>query len=131
MTSNVRPHMKNWLFLASLLLIAACNSHNPAPPETAVSIQPPDVGDIDRFLNCSAKPRRELSPREKCEVAAFRSRCTALDDCYVSCISSPTGSFVGGRCAHVCTMGPHPGAQQPEPLTQCANLTGRSGVDVD
>ena len=124
--------MKHLLLLISLLLVAACSPASSTAPDKTVSIPPPpDIGDIDRFLNCSAKPRRELSARETCEVAAFRSRCTVLDDCYVSCISSPSGSFVGGRCAHVCTRGPHRGAPPPEALADCASLAGRSGVDVE
>ena len=124
--------MKYLTLLVSVLLLTACGTQSPAPPETTVSIHPPpDVGKISRYLNCSAMPRRELSDREKCEVAAFRSRCTALDDCYVSCISSPSGSFVGGRCAHVCTMGLHQSAPPPDSLAECARLTGRSGVDVE
>jgi hypothetical protein len=104
---------------------ARAKSVPPPPPP------PPDVGDIGRFLACSAPPRRQLSPRERCEVQAFRARCTALDDCYVSCISSPGGSFVGGRCAHVCTMGPHQGAPHPAAISQCSTFPGRSGIDVE
>lgn len=124
--------MKHLLLLMCLLLGAACSPKSSAPSDaTFRAPQPPDVGDIGSFLNCDAEPRRELSLREKCEIAAFRSRCTVLDDCYVSCISSPTGSFVGGRCAHVCTMGLHRGAPPPEALANCASIAGRSGVDVE
>lgn len=124
--------MKHLVLLTCLLLLAACGPQGPATQETTVSTPlSPDVGDIGRYLNCSAKPRRELSAREKCEVAAFRSRCTALDDCYVSCISSPSGSFVGGRCAHVCTKGPHHGTPLPDTLAECAGLGGRSGADAE
>jgi hypothetical protein len=124
--------MKHLLLLAILLLVVSCTQQAPAPAEAAVSLPPPpDVGSIGSFLKCSAEPRRDLSAREECEVEAFRSRCTELDDCYVSCISSPSGSFVGGRCAHVCTMGPHAGASPPEALAACASLAGRSGVDVE
>jgi len=109
--------MKLWWLAMSLAvcsLVVACGDGEldatgqasvaatvPPPPP------PPDVGQIGQFLACSAKPRRELSARERCEVEAFRSRCTALDDCYVSCINSPDGVRGGGRCAHVCTFGPH------------------------
>jgi hypothetical protein len=124
--------MKHLLLLIGLLLVAACSKDSSTAPDRTVPIPPPpDIGDINLFLNCSAKPRRELSARETCEVAAFSSRCTVLDDCYVSCISSPSGSFVGGRCAHVCTRGPHQGAPPPEALADCASLAGRSGVDVE
>jgi hypothetical protein len=130
--------MKHLLLLMSLLLVVACQPDNtelPGPVATSAPPLPPpatpDVGDIGQFHNCTAQPRRELSAREACEVVAFRSRCTALDDCYVSCISSPAGSFVGGRCAHVCTMGPHQGAPPPKALASCATVAGRSGVDVE
>jgi len=133
--------MKNLLLLMSLLVVVACQPDSPAshsatvtsapPPPPPPLPSPPDVGDIGEFHNCTAKPRRELSAREACEVAAFRSRCTALDDCYVSCIGSPAGSFGGGRCAHVCTMGPHHGAPPPDALAACATVAGRSGVDIE
>lgn len=132
LNSCFSPHMKHLLLLTSLWLLAACDPQGPALSETTASSRPaPDVGDIGRYLSCSAMPRRALSEREKCEVAAFRSRCTALDDCHVSCIHSPSGSFVGGRCAHVCSRGPHPGAPPPDALSTCASLTGRSGVDAE
>ena len=89
---------------------------------------PPDRGDVGRFLNCTAEPRRALSQRELCEVAAFRARCTALDDCYVSCISSPMGVFSGGGCGHVCTFGLHPGAPHPDGVDACKAVPGDSGL---
>lgn len=132
LNSGIRPHMKLLVLSTSLLLLAACGPQGPAASETTASMPPaPDVGDIGRYRNCSATPRRMLSERETCEVAAFRSRCTALDDCHVSCISSPSGSFVGGRCAHVCSRGPHQSAPPPDALSACARLTGRSGVDAE
>lgn len=108
---------------------AAPTTEKPAPPPPSLS--PPDVGEIDRYLACSATPRRELSLRERCEIEAFKARCSALDDCYVSCISSPDGSFTGGRCAHVCTFGPHRGAPHPAGIDQCEDQPGRSGIDVE
>lgn len=133
--------MKFWrlaILLAMNGLVVACGDAGteavggPRTPATIPSPPPPlDVGQIDRYLACSAKPRRELSPRERCEVEAFRSRCTALDDCYVSCISSPDGFQTGGRCAHVCTFGPHRGAPHPQGVAACGALPGRSGIDVE
>ena len=119
------------LLLAILLLACSCSQQ---PADTVVPPPPPpppDVGDIGSYLHCSAQPKRTLSEREQCEVAAFKSRCTKLDDCYVSCIASPDGSFSGGRCAHTCTFGPHRGAEPPKSLASCATLPGRSGMDVE
>lgn len=125
-------------FLFTLLaLLAACMDSGPAAADgslpTAKPPLPPrfDVGEIGRFQACSAEPKRTLSARERCEIAAFRSRCTALDDCYVTCISSPDGFHMGGRCAHVCTMGPHRGAPHPPGLGECDSLPGSSGIDVE
>ncbi len=129
--------------LATLMLLSVlggCMQKEAAPPTASAAqtptpppppLSPPDVGEIDRFLACSATPRRELSPREQCEIEAFKARCTALDDCYVSCISSPNGSFTGGRCAHVCTFGPHRGAPHPAGVDKCKDQPGRSGIDVE
>jgi hypothetical protein len=97
-----------------------------APPPPPAS---PDVGDVSRFLNCSAAPRRALSPRERCEITAFKDRCTALDDCYVSCLSSPAGVFTGGGCGHVCTLGLHPGALHPAAVDACESIPGESGLE--
>ena len=92
---------------------------------------PPDVGQVSRFLDCSANPRRELSPREQCEMEALRSRCTPHDDCYVSCIASPHGTLVGGGCAHVCGPPALQGDPQPAALEECKNLPGRSAVGIE
>lgn len=117
--------------LMALIFTTACTQETTPTPLSRVAIQeppPPDVGDISRFLNCSAEPRRDLSARERCEIAAFKARCNALDDCYVSCLSSPAGVFVGGGCGHVCTFGPHPGAPHPAAVDACASESGESGL---
>jgi hypothetical protein len=113
------------------LLLTACGEQTQAPYEPPPPPSPPDLAYVGQFNNCSARPQRDLSEREKCEVAAFQSRCTALDDCFVSCISSKSGSFDGGRCAHTCTFGPHKAAPPPDAIAGCKTLTGRSGVDVE
>ena len=120
------------VFLFMLLaFVGACTKSGPA--DSARQTPPPrfDIGEIGRFQACSAEPRRTLSARERCEIAAFRARCTALDDCYVTCISSPDGFHMGGRCAHICTMGPHRGAPHPPRLGACDSLPGSSGIDVE
>jgi hypothetical protein len=125
------------LLLTVLATLAACMDSDPAAnvasPPTRTPPPPPryDVGEIGRFQACSAQPRRTLSARERCEIAAFRARCTVLDDCYVTCISSPDGFHMGGRCAHICTMGPHRGAPHPPELGRCDSLPGSSGIDVE
>ena len=118
--------------LTMLLLMTGCTQETAPAPVSRADIQipsPPDVGDISRFLDCAAEPRRNLSPRERCEIAAFKARCNALDDCYVSCLSSPAGVFTGGGCGHVCTFGPHPGAPYPAGVDACANEPGESGLE--
>lgn len=117
--------------LTMLLLMTGCSQETSPLPVSRADIQempPPDVGDISRFLDCAAEPRRNLSPRERCEIAAFKARCNALDDCYVSCLSSRAGVFTGGGCGHVCTFGPHPGAPYPAGVDACANEPGESGL---
>ncbi len=121
---------------ATLLLSLGCT---PEPASSQVSLAtvqappspppPPDVGDVAHFLNCSAEPRRALSARERCEIAAFKARCTALDDCYVSCLSSPAGVFTGGGCGHVCTLGLHTGAPRPAAVDACESMPGESGLE--
>ncbi len=116
---------------AALFLMAGCMQETTPAPVSRVNSQellPPDVGDISRFLGCSAEPRRDLSARERCEIAAFKARCNALDDCYVSCLSSPAGVYAGGGCGHVCTFGPHPGAPYPAAVDACASQPGASGL---
>lgn len=120
------------VILLTLLLMAGYTQETAPSPVSQVDVQappPPDVGDISRFLNCSAEPRRDLSARERCEIAAFKARCNALDDCYVSCLSSPAGVFIGGGCGHVCTFGPHPGAPYPAAVDACASEPGESGLE--
>jgi hypothetical protein len=122
--------------LAIPLLLLGC-SPEPAPSQASSTTPqappppppPPDVGDVSHFLNCSAEPRRALSPRERCEIAAFKARCTALDDCYVSCLNSPAGVFTGGGCGHVCTLALHPGAPHPTAVDACKNVPGESGLE--
>ena len=117
--------------ILSVLLLAACGDRADTPLEPPPPPPAPDLSYVAEFNNCSALPQRDLSERERCEVAAFQSRCTALDDCYVSCISSKDGSFGGGRCAHTCTFGTHKGGPPPDVLAKCKALPGRSAVDVE
>jgi len=95
----------------------ASQSAPPPPPP------PPDVGDIGQFHSCKAKPRRPLSAREQCQIAKLTARCSAADDCLVSCISSPQGYQVGGGCSHVCFYGPHPGEPRPPEWSECDSLS--------
>jgi hypothetical protein len=141
LNSGVRPQMSIlrlvFFLAASILLIGGCAPEKtPSPPAPQVPAKsppptpppPPDEGDVGRFLKCSAKPRRALSPREQCEIAAFRARCTETDDCYVSCLSSPDGIYVGGGCSHVCTYGLHTGEPRPAQLQGCNSVPGESGL---
>lgn len=96
---------------------AASPQTEPPPPPP-----PPDVGDIVRFHSCEAKARRKLSARDQCQIEKLAARCTAADDCLVSCISSPQGYQVGGGCSHVCFFGPHPGEGKPQGWSECDAL---------
>jgi len=60
-----------------------------------------DIGDLEHFNSCKAVPRRELSPKEQCLIAALTARCTRSDDCLVSCLSSPDGAL-GAICNDGC-----------------------------
>ncbi len=89
----------------------------PPPPPP-----PPDAGDFGTFHSCKAKPRRELSVREKCQIEELSARCTPADDCLVSCISSTQGQQVGGGCSHVCFFGLHRGESKPPGWAECDTL---------
>lgn len=91
----------------------------PPPPP-----RPPDVGDIGQFQSCKAKPRRNLSAREQCQIEKLADRCTPADDCLVSCITSPQGHQVGGGCSHVCFFGLHRGEPKPPGWSECDALAG-------
>jgi hypothetical protein len=115
--------------IASALLGCGSGDQPKANKDLAIREIPlPDVGDVVHNLNCSAKPRRKLSAREICEIAVFKSRCIGLDDCYVSCLSSPEGVLVGGGCPHICTLGLHPGPPFPPAISSCASVSGKSGL---
>ena len=126
--SNVKPPMAaiRLSCIALVLFLAACD--RTAPPVTSSrSVEvppPPDVGDVGRFLGCRAEPRRALTERERCELKALASECTATADCYTSCISSPDGTSVGGGCEHVCSS-VQPG-NRPD-TSACNNVPGVSG----
>jgi hypothetical protein len=127
-------HLRLLIILSGTLLLLLGCAPEPVPPQAspaAVQAPPPspDVGDVSHFLNCSAEPRRALSSRERCEIAAFKARCTVLDDCYVTCLSSPAGVFTGGGCGHVCTPGLHLGAPHPAAIGACESMPGESGLD--
>lgn len=112
------------LFVALFALLAGCGMSSNTPPsakvlEAVLPPPPPDVGGINQFHSCEAKPRRNLSSREQCQIAKLTARCTAADDCLVSCITSPQGYQVGGGCSHVCFFGPHPGEPKPAGWTEC------------
>ncbi len=117
------------LCVALFALLAGCgmSSNAPSKGEVLESVPPPpppppapsDVGDISQFHSCKAKPRRNLSAREQCQIAKLTARCTAADDCLVSCITSPQGYQVGGGCSHVCFFGSHPGEPKPPGWTEC------------
>jgi predicted small lipoprotein YifL len=121
--------MSQYLQLALLvaaLAIAGCGSRQPSQISDVEVAAAPDVGDVSHYLNCAAPPRRELSAQEACEAKAYKARCTAQDDCYVSCINSRDGAAVAGGCAHVCTHGLHAGTEPPEGLALCAASAPKS-----
>jgi hypothetical protein len=130
-------HLRLLIVLSSTLLLSPGCAPDRAPSQVSAPAEkapaptppPPDVGNVSHFLSCSAEPRRALSVRERCEIAAFKARCTALDDCYVSCLSSPAGVFTGGGCGHVCTFGLHLGAPRPAAVDACESMPGQSGLE--
>ena len=111
------------LWLIVLMLLASCNRNShPAGASPSVAIEPPDVGSVSTYNQCKADPRRGLSVREKCQIEKLSARCTAADDCLVSCIASPQGHQVGGGCSHVCS-GQHRGESKPPGWNECDALT--------
>ena len=123
--------MKSYLAKAFSLLLVGAVSVGGCAPESASEggvhrvgalPPPPDVGSIERFDSCEARPRRALSAREQCQIEKLVARCTAADDCLVSCISSPHGSQVGGGCGHVCFSGPHRSEPKPPGWNECNAL---------
>jgi len=94
--------------------------------EREISIEPPDVGGVDKFLSCRAIPRREISAREECQIEKLSARCTVADDCLVSCITSPQGHKVGGGCEHVCFYGLHPEESKPPGWGECDALASET-----
>ncbi|ALN64749.1 putative lipoprotein [Lysobacter antibioticus] len=98
----------------------------PAPSDATASAAadpfvpaPPDVGDVGRYHACKATPRRALSERERCEIAALATHCSPANDCLVSCLSSPGGVNVGGGCWHVCFSGMHRDEPAPPGFAEC------------
>lgn len=104
--------------LVLALVGAGCN--DTALPSDEHTPTQPDVGQIGRFLNCTAPPRRSLVEAEQCQLALLRQACTPFKDCLVSCISAPDGHRVGGGCAHVCARVPSvPGDRLPDGFFEC------------
>ena len=69
------------------------------------SVPPPDESYLDRpFNSCKAKPTNsvQLTPAEKCWSKELAARCSAADDCLVSCIASGVARDLGGGCWHSC-----------------------------
>jgi len=117
------------LAIAALALFAfgavGCGG-TPAPSTTAAPAAadpfvppPPDVGDVGRYRACKATPRRALSERERCQIAALVAHCSPANDCLVSCLSSPGGEKVGGGCGHVCFSVLHRDRQDPPGFAEC------------
>lgn len=119
------------LFTASILLVASCSAQDQSPTTSSTpSIRkplppppPPDQGEIDKFLHCKAKPRRQISEREACQIKKLTARCTATDDCLVSCITSPSGFKEGGACNHTCFFGLHRSETRPSGWNECDVLS--------
>jgi len=126
--------MKRLVLVVGAVLMAGCA---PAPDATAnaservVAAQkvaqgaplPPrrklDFGDLDHYQSCSAKPRRELSHIEKCQIEKLSEDCTPAADCLVTCISSPDAEEIGGGCDHVCFYPRHPWSSRPKVMDEC------------
>ena len=76
-------------------------SKSPGKPVDPISI---DLGPVDRYNHCKAKPRRTLTAQEQCELSMLRSRCSVADDCMVSCLSSPDSIRITHGCSDVCPI---------------------------
>ena len=135
-------HMKAALRFTAILaasLLASCTADKPsqmegsavepqpAPPSSSHQEQPPpppppplwDFGDLDNFGSCKAEPRRVLSSKEKCQIEKLREDCTPAADCLVTCLSSPDGIKIGGKCDHVCFYPRHPWESRPKVMDEC------------
>lgn len=106
--------------VAFLIAAAGCEDRRAALAEDPYS--GPDVGDVEHFQACMAKPRRTLSKAEQCQLALLRQQCTPVADCLVTCISAPEGNLVGGGCAHVCTRVPIGDEELPGGFHECGGI---------
>jgi hypothetical protein len=120
------------VLVVAMFVLVGCGS-GAAPSVSEPDVPNPrkyDTGETQRYMACTAEPRRALTERENCELAAFGRVCTPYTDCYVSCITSPDGSYFGGKCAHVCGFPLREGAGHPEGIEKCENLPGRSAAGL-
>ena len=73
MAQGTGLHLRMGFQLLVLVLISCGNADRPAGESAP---KPPDVGDVDQFLDCAAQPRRPLSDAEQCKLALLRPQCT-------------------------------------------------------
>lgn len=140
MLSSFCARMRNGLAAAALIASAlgagGCDI-TPAPPPASASAlaepppppPPPDLGELRRYQACQAAPRRVLSPRERCEIAALAEHCSPANDCLASCLSSPGIVAPHDGCLHVCFFGLHSGEPRPPGFAECEKVPGPSHID--
>ena len=106
-------HFRWFLQAALILLLSSCASGRSnsnvddvlravARGDAAVDPIRLDLGDVEHFHACSAKPRRSLSPSERCIIDTYRKRCGRAEDCYVTCLSSPDSTKSPESCPQAC-----------------------------
>lgn len=106
------------VLLFSILLLCSCDKEDERR-SGVVAIDPPDMGEVEVFLSCKARPKRALSEKEECMIQKLSARCLPADDCMVSCIASPDGYKVGGGCEHVCFSALHDRVEPPSGWGDC------------
>lgn len=109
--------MRIFISIILLALLSGCDDAQESVEQSVLhrtTIR--DYGDLETYQNCRAKPRRELTKLEKCEIEVLAEHCTPAADCLITCISSPDGYKRGGGCVHVCLSPPvsHPWESLPK-----------------
>ena len=122
-----KNHTRTLCIAIALSCLIGCGAEDEKPHNSSAPFrEPPDVGDVGNFNACLGTPRRVLSEFEQCKIRAYKERCTAEDDCFVTCISSPDSPKVGGGCGHVCGLPLHREGDPPPGLSDCRSMLIRA-----
>jgi hypothetical protein len=92
------------LFLISILLPGGCATSTHSPSRVPSPAANAEAQAACASGDCSSlpEPSAGLTPKESCQVALLRQRCTATDSCILRCLLDSSGKNVGGGCFHVC-----------------------------